>query len=47
MAEKVKKETTKEVKLNPKVWDVPYNEDLIAQVLYVFANNQRDRKSVV
>lgn len=47
MAEKVKKETTKDVKLNPKVWDVPYNEDLIAQVLYVFTNNERKGTSTV
>lgn len=30
-----------EVKLNPLVWEVPYNEDLVAQVLYVYNNNER------
>ncbi len=39
-----KKEETKEikkVKLNPQVWEIPYNEDLIAQVLYVYSANER------
>jgi large subunit ribosomal protein L4 len=40
MAEE-KKKTTKETKLNPKVWDVKYNADLLAQVLYVFSSNER------
>ncbi|HCC68214.1 TPA: 50S ribosomal protein L4 [Patescibacteria group bacterium] len=40
MAEK-KTTTTKETKLNPMVWEVEYNEDLIAQVLYVYRNNER------
>ncbi|OGC45424.1 50S ribosomal protein L4, partial [candidate division WS6 bacterium RIFOXYC1_FULL_33_10] len=39
-----KKETTK---LNPMVWDIPYNGDLIAQVLYVFASNERKGTSSV
>ena len=42
-----KKETKKEVSLNPSVWNVPYNEDLIAQVLYVFSNNERKGTSSV
>ena len=46
MAEK-KKETTKEVKLNPKVWGIAYNPDLLAQVLYVFSNNERKGTSAV
>ena len=46
MAEKDTK-TVKEVKLNPKVWEVPYNADLIAQVLYVFFNNERKGTSAV
>jgi len=41
------KKTTKETKLNPKVWDIPYNADLIAQVLYVYANNERKGTSSV
>lgn len=50
MAEK-KTKTTKEtkkvqtkkeaVKLNPLVWELPYNEDLVAQVLFVYNNNER------
>lgn len=38
-----KKATTKkeQVKLNPLVWEVPFNEDLIAQVLYVYNSNER------
>lgn len=40
MAE-TKKATTKEMKLNPMVWEVEYNEDLIAQVLYVYSSNER------
>lgn len=46
MADKDTK-TVKEVKLNPKVWEVPYNADLIAQVLYVFFNNERKGTSAV
>ena len=46
MAEK-KTVTKKEVSLNPKVWEVPYNEDLIAQVLYVFFSNERKGTSSV
>lgn len=47
MAEE-KKTTTKkkEVKLNPKVWEVPYNEDLIAHVLYVYNSNERKGTAV-
>jgi large subunit ribosomal protein L4 len=46
MAE-TKKTTTKktekktEVKLNPSVWEVPYNEDLVAQAYYVYTTNER------
>jgi len=39
--------TIKEVTLNPKVWNVPYNGDLIAQVLYVYNNNERKGTSSV
>ena len=46
MAE-TKKKTTEEIKLNPKVWDVPNNPDLLAQVLYVFSNNERKGTSAV
>lgn len=28
-------------KLNPEVWEVPYNADLVAQVLYVYSSNER------
>ncbi|MGI5897749.1 MAG: 50S ribosomal protein L4 [Candidatus Dojkabacteria bacterium] len=39
---KTKKEEKKvEQKLNPAVWEVPYNADLLAQVLYVYRNNER------
>ena len=48
---KAKTTTTKKVekkekkvearKLNPKVWKVPYNADLVAQVLYVYNSNER------
>ena len=48
MAEKVKKEkTVEEIKLNPKVWNIPYNSDLVAQVLYVFSSNERKGTSSV
>lgn len=48
MAEKVKKEKTiEEIKLNPKVWAVPYNGDLVAQVLNVFLSNERKGTSSV
>ncbi len=46
MAE-TKKKTTKEIKLNPKVWDLPYNADLLAQVLFVFSSNERKGTSAV
>ncbi len=41
--EKVKETTTKEkeVKLNKNVWEVAFNGDLVAQVLYVYSNNER------
>ena len=41
MAETKKTTTKEEVKLNPLVWEVKYNNDLIAQVLYVYFNNER------
>ena len=47
MAEKVKKDKTEDIKLNPKVWKVPYNGDLVAQVLFVFLNNERKGTSAV
>lgn len=48
MAEKVKKEKTiEEIKLNPKVWSLPFNGDLVAQVLNVFLSNERKGTSSV
>ncbi len=47
MAEKVKKEKTENIKLNPKVWSVPYNADLVSQVLSVFLSNERKGTSTV
>ncbi len=49
MAKEVKKTTKSaakktpkaEVKLNPSVWSVPYNGDLVAQVVYVQRSNAR------
>jgi large subunit ribosomal protein L4 len=43
MAEAVKKTQPKkdEVKLNPVIWDVAYNSDLVSQVLYVLRSNLR------
>jgi large subunit ribosomal protein L4 len=38
---KKKVETKKETALNPDIWDVPYNEDLLTQVLYVYNTNER------
>lgn len=32
---------TKEIKLNKSVWEVPYNADLIAQVVYIYRANAR------
>lgn len=46
MAE-TKKVTKKEENLNPQVWEVPYNADLISQVLYVFFSNERKGTSSV
>ena len=42
MAE-TKKNTTEEktVKLNPEVWEVPMNKDLVSQVLYIYFSNER------
>jgi large subunit ribosomal protein L4 len=42
-----KKTTTKktekktEVKLNPSIWEVPYNADLVAQAYYIYSTNER------
>ena len=46
MATKKSTKTTKEavvseISLNPVVWEIPYNEDLIAQVIYVMRSNAR------
>lgn len=43
MAEKKETKTKKEEKLtlNPLVWEVPYNEDLVAQALYIYSSNER------
>jgi large subunit ribosomal protein L4 len=43
MAEIKKTTTTREteIKLNPLVWEVPYNEDLVAQAYYVYSTNER------
>jgi large subunit ribosomal protein L4 len=38
---KKKVEAKKEVKLNSLVWELPYNEDLVTQVLYVYNINER------
>lgn len=35
------KKVTTEVALNPGIWEVPYNGDLIAQVIYVMRSNAR------
>ena len=35
------KSKEQEVKLNKNVWEVPFNGDLIAQVLYVYMSNER------
>jgi large subunit ribosomal protein L4 len=40
MAEQ-KKETTKDIKLNPQVWEIELNPDLVAQVIYVYMSNER------
>lgn len=48
--EKTVKKTVKEekkMKLNPKVWDVPYNADLVAQVIYVYNSNERKGTATV
>ncbi len=48
MADSEKKEKkVEEIKLNPKVWNVPYNADLLAQVLYVYSSNERKGTSTV
>ena len=40
---KAKKTTKKEEKivLNPLVWEVPYNADLVSQVLFIYSSNER------
>ena len=44
----VKKEKVDEVKkLNPAVWEVPYNADLLAQVLYIYNSNERKGTATV
>ena len=47
MEKEAKKKTIKqdEVKLNPRVWEVPFNGDLVAQVLYVYSSNERKGSS--
>ncbi len=40
MVEK-KTKKTEDIKLNPKVWEVELNPDLVAQVLYVYMSNER------
>ncbi len=42
-----KTEKVVEVSLNPKVWSVPYNGDLVAQVIYVYNSNERKGTSSV
>lgn len=37
--EKIEKKS--EVKLNPSIWEVPFNADLVAQVIYVMRSNAR------
>jgi large subunit ribosomal protein L4 len=43
MANETKKTIKKEdkIKLNPLVWELAFNEDLIAQVIFVYKNNER------
>jgi len=41
MAEETTKTIEKNIKLNPQVWNVQLNPDLVAQVLYVYMNNER------
>ena len=31
----------KKIKLNSKIWEVPFNADLVSQVLYVYLSNER------
>lgn len=38
---KVVKKEEKKMKLNSLVWEVPYNEDLVTQVMYVYTTNER------
>lgn len=38
---KTTKEVKREVELNPKFWDVPYNADLVTQVINVMRSNAR------
>jgi large subunit ribosomal protein L4 len=33
--------STKDIEISNSVWDVPMNKDLVAQVIYVYRNNQR------
>lgn len=41
MAETKTTKTEEVKKLNPLVWELPYNEDLLAQVLYIYRSNER------
>jgi len=36
-----KVEEKAEVKLNPSIWEVPYNADLVAQAYYIYSTNER------
>ncbi len=37
----IEKKVSTEVALNPSIWEVPYNGDLVAQVIYVMRSNAR------
>jgi large subunit ribosomal protein L4 len=34
--------STKDIELSKSIWDVPMNKDLVAQVIHVYRNNQRN-----
>lgn len=40
-SKKVVKKDEKKIKLNSLVWEIPYNEDLVTQVMYVYTTNER------
>ena len=44
---KTVKEEKKKMELNPKIWEVPYNADLVAQVIYVYNSNERKGTATV